>query len=52
VLEVFKTTPSQSENVELNIEVLPDDNWRSRRGTSHNTRNVDYSNEFDLTKEN
>jgi DNA-binding response OmpR family regulator len=52
VLEVFETTPSQSEKVELNIEVLPDDNWRSRQGASPNTRNVDYSNEFDLTKEN
>jgi DNA-binding response OmpR family regulator len=51
VLEVFEASPSQSERVELDIEVMPDNNLLSRRSTSPKNRDIDYSRELDLTKE-
>jgi DNA-binding response OmpR family regulator len=51
VLEVFEASHSQSEEVELDIEVLPDDNLLSQRTFSPRTRTVNFSNEFDLANE-
>ena len=52
VLEVFEASESQSERVELDIEVVSDDNWRPQRYILPGTGNDNYSNEFGLTKEN
>jgi DNA-binding response OmpR family regulator len=57
VLEAFEASESQSERVELDIEVAPDDNWQARRGALSETRDVKSShelasiNELDLTSE-
>jgi DNA-binding response OmpR family regulator len=51
VLEVFEASPSPSETVELDIEVMSDDNLLSRKSTSPKNRDIDYSKELDLTKE-
>ncbi len=51
VLEMFEVSESQSEGVELDIEVLPDDYRPSQRDISLGTRYDNYSNEFDLKKE-
>ena len=54
----LKPRESQSERVELDIEVAPVDGWQARRCALSETRNENYSNElaltneFDLTKEN
>ena len=58
VLEAFEASESQSERVELDIEVAPIDGWQARRCALSETRNENCSNElaltneFDLTKEN
>ena len=58
VLEAFEASESQSERVELDIEVAPIDGWQARRCALSETRDGNYSNElaltneFDLTKEN
>jgi DNA-binding response OmpR family regulator len=51
VLEAFEASESQSERVELDIEVTPDDNWQARRCGLTKTKNGNYSDESDLTKE-
>jgi DNA-binding response OmpR family regulator len=61
VLEAFEASESQSERVELNIEVAPIDGWQARRcALSEGSETTDGSdskelaltNEFDFTKEN
>jgi DNA-binding response OmpR family regulator len=52
VLEAFEASPFQSERVELDIEVTPDDNWQARRCALSGTENWNYADEFQLTKEN
>ena len=58
VLEAFEASQSQSERVEVDIEVAPIDGWQARRCALSETRAGNYSNhlahkkEFDLTKEN
>jgi DNA-binding response OmpR family regulator len=52
VLEAFEASESEPGNVELDIEVTPDDNWQARRCGLTKTKNGNYSDEFDLTKEN
>ena len=52
VLEAFEVSQSQSERVELDIDVMPDDNWQARQCASPEPDNDNYSNEFALTKEN
>ena len=52
VLEAFEASESQSERVELDIEVASDDNWQSRRCALSGTENWNYSDEIDLTREN
>ena len=52
VLEAFEASQSQSERVELDIEVEPDNNWQAQRCSLSGTQNWNYSEEFDLTKEN
>lgn len=39
VLEAFEASESQSDRVELDIEVTPDENWQSRRTALSGTRN-------------
>jgi hypothetical protein len=51
VLEAFEASQSQSERVELDIEVTPDDNWQPRRCALSGTENWNYADEFQLTKE-
>jgi DNA-binding response OmpR family regulator len=51
VMEAFEASQSQSERVDLDIEVVPNDNWLSRRDVLLGTRYDNYSNQFDLTKE-
>jgi hypothetical protein len=51
VLEAFEASESQSERVELDIKVGPVDEWRARRCGLTKTKNGNYSDEFDLTKE-
>ncbi len=51
VLEAFEASESQTEKVELDIEVGPVDNWQARRCGLTKTKNGNYSDEFDLTKE-
>jgi DNA-binding response OmpR family regulator len=51
VLEAFEASESQSERVEFDIEVTPADNWQARRCGLTKTKNGNYSDEFDLTKE-
>jgi DNA-binding response OmpR family regulator len=58
VLEAFEASQSQSEKVEMDIEVAPIDGWQARRCSLSETRNENDSNELaltngsDLTKEN
>jgi len=52
VLEAFEASASEPGNVELDIEVAPVDNWQARRCGLTKTKNGNYSDEFDLTKEN
>jgi DNA-binding response OmpR family regulator len=52
VLEAFEASQSQSERVELDIEVTPDDNWQTRRCCLTKTKYGNYLNEFNLAKEN
>jgi DNA-binding response OmpR family regulator len=52
VLEAFEASESQSERVELEIEIEPFDDWQSRRCGLTKTKNGNYSDEFDLAKEN
>ena len=52
VLEAFEVSESEPGNVELDIEVGPVDNWQARRCGLTKTKNGNYSDEFDLTKEN
>jgi DNA-binding response OmpR family regulator len=52
VLEAFEASQSQSERVELDIEVVWNDYWLSRRDVVLGTRYDNYSNEFDRKKEN
>ena len=51
VQEAFESSESQSERVELDIEVTPDDGWQARRCALSETRNENYSNELALTNE-
>ena len=46
VLEAFEASQSQSEKVELDIEVAPVDGWQARRCALSETENGDYSNGF------
>ncbi len=52
VLEAFEASQTQSEKVELDIEVAPIDGWQARRCALSETRNANYSDEIALTKEN
>jgi DNA-binding response OmpR family regulator len=60
VLEAFEASQSQSEQVDLDIEVAPIDGWQARRCTLSETKDESYSddgapideNELALTKEN
>ena len=52
VQEAFEASESQSERVELDIEVMPNDNWQARQCISPEPNNDNYSNEFALAKEN
>ena len=60
VLEAFEASQTQSEKVEMDIEVAPIDGWQARRCDLSETRNENYSdepalineNELALTKEN
>ncbi len=45
VMEAFEASPSQSERVELDIQVAPADNWQARRGALSETRNQNYVDE-------
>lgn len=51
VLEAFEASESQSERVELDIEVAPIDGWQARRCALSATKNADYSDGCGLTKE-
>jgi DNA-binding response OmpR family regulator len=51
VLEAFEASQSQSEHVELDIEVAPLDGWQARRGALSETRSEDSADEFDFAKE-
>ena len=52
VLEAFQASQTQSEKVELDIEVAPLDGWQARRCALSETRNENVSNEPALTREN
>ena len=52
VREAFEASPSQSERVELDIEVAPIDGWQARRCALSETRNENDSNELVLKREN
>ena len=52
VREAFEASKSQSERVEMDIEVAPSDGWQARRCALSETTNENYSNELTLTKEN
>jgi CheY-like chemotaxis protein len=49
VLEAFEASQSQSEKVELDIEVAPIDGWQARRCALSEQRSENYSNEHALT---
>jgi len=51
VMEAFEASESQSERVELDIEVAPIDGWQQRRCALSETQDENYSNEFALTNE-
>ena len=51
VLEAFEASESQSERVEMDIEVAPIDGWQARRCDLSETRVGNYSNELALTNE-
>jgi len=58
VLEAFEASESQSERVELDIEVAPIDGWQARRCALSETKDANYSHDLvrtkdlELTKEN
>jgi hypothetical protein len=52
VLEAFEASQSQSEKVEMDIEVAPIDGWQARRCALSETRNENYSDEPALINEN
>lgn len=52
VLEAFEASPSQSERVELDIEITSDSHWQARQSAAAETRNDYYSSELTLKKEN
>jgi response regulator RpfG family c-di-GMP phosphodiesterase len=52
VLEAFEASETQSERIELDIEVVPVGNRQARQCASPEIRNENYSNEFNLTEEN
>ena len=52
VLEAFEASQTQSERVELDIEVAPLDGWQARRCALSETRDEDVVDELALTKEN
>jgi CheY-like chemotaxis protein len=52
VREAFEASQTQSEKVELDIEVAPLDGWQARRCGLSETRNEDVTNEPVFTKEN
>ncbi|MBN1396359.1 MAG: response regulator transcription factor [Pirellulales bacterium] len=45
VMEAFEASQSQSERIEMEIDVVPDDGWQSRQSAFPETRNNYYSNE-------
>jgi DNA-binding response OmpR family regulator len=51
VLEAFEASQSQSERVELDIEVAPIDGWQARRCALSEGRNETYSKELGLVNE-
>ena len=51
VLEAFEASQSQSEKVELNIEVAPVNGWQAQRCALSETKNGNYSNGFTRTDE-
>jgi len=51
VLEAVEASQSQSEKVDLDIEVAPLDGWQARRCALSETRDGNCSNELALTKE-
>ena len=51
VLEAFEASQSQSERVEMDIEVAPIDGWQARRCALSETTNENYSNELALANE-
>jgi DNA-binding response OmpR family regulator len=52
VLEAFEASQTQSEKVEMDIEVAPIDGWQAQRCTLSETRNDNYSDEPALINEN
>ena len=51
VQEAFEASQTQSERVDLDIEVAPNDGWQTRRCTLAETTEEDRSNELALTNE-
>jgi CheY-like chemotaxis protein len=51
VLDAFEASDPQSEKVELDIEGAPIDGWQARRCALSETRNWNYSNKGDFTKD-
>jgi hypothetical protein len=51
VLEAFEASQSQSERVELEIEVGPIDGWQERRCALSETRNFNYADQNQFTKD-
>jgi CheY-like chemotaxis protein len=49
VLEAFEASQTQSEKVEMDIEVAPIDGWQARRRALSETKDENYSNELALT---
>jgi DNA-binding response OmpR family regulator len=52
VLEAFEASQSQTEKVELDIDVAPTDTWQARRSGLTRTENGNHVDESNLTKEN
>lgn len=52
VMEAFEASESQSERVELDIEVTPVDGWQARRCDLSEAGNETHADEYALTKEN
>ena len=51
VLDAFEASESQSERVEMDIEVAPTDGWQTQRHVLPQTNHANYPNELVLTKE-